>query len=214
MRAVTLGVFQRLTQVLFFRFSLFWAVTQRTSVVIYRRRGRAYWSHFQRSSSQRTGGTETSVRNYHYLSRNNREEQRAHPHRGWSLISVLVPFVPQCSVPISHSIPEGQHLVCKMKADSNPVSSVSAKGTCFAKGGCLNSFYFLMTFLPLTGFSPNQNSKSHHHKPHQLIKLSCRSYSYSTCHDTHEVQDGSKIRIIYIYLRRLFSVEARISVAL
>jgi hypothetical protein len=139
MRAVTLGVFQRLTQVLFFRFSLFWAVTQRTSVVIYRRRGRAYRSHFQRSSSQRTGGTETSVRNYHYLSRNNREEQRAHPHRGWSLISVLVPFVPQCSVPISHSIPEGQHLV---KADSNPVSSAFSKGHVPCEGRVLKFFLF------------------------------------------------------------------------
>jgi len=52
---------------------LFWVITQQVVVISYRRFGTSY-------------GSDTSIRNYHYLPRNKTEECISHLLRGGSLI--------------------------------------------------------------------------------------------------------------------------------
>jgi len=72
------------------RTALFWVVTQRVVVISYRSFGTTNRSHIQGSRIKKGQGiltpvdgtnfcTETSVRNYHYLLRNDPEEERSPP---------------------------------------------------------------------------------------------------------------------------------------
>jgi predicted acetyltransferase len=87
---------------LLLRFALFWDITQRLVVVMYRRFGTTYLSHLQETRSPRTklsswtswpsnmgpiGCPETSEQSYHSALLNIPEELRSHLHRAGSLKS-------------------------------------------------------------------------------------------------------------------------------
>jgi hypothetical protein len=69
---------------------LFWVITQRGVVILYRRFDTTYLSHLHFKGPLKMGRYETSVRNYHYTLRNNTEGWRSHLLRGGSLKSRTV----------------------------------------------------------------------------------------------------------------------------
>jgi hypothetical protein len=78
--------------------ALFWDITERRVILLYRRFGTTYRSHIQRSwtSSSLTMGQivrpETSVNDYHSTSRNSPEQRRSHQHSGRRLKSRIFSF--------------------------------------------------------------------------------------------------------------------------
>jgi len=84
------------------RIVLSWGIMQHVVVIPYRRFETTYQSRFQGSGILDSiplkmgpiGCPETSVKNYHYMLRNNPEERISHLLRGGSLKSRLQPCVP------------------------------------------------------------------------------------------------------------------------
>jgi hypothetical protein len=74
--------------------ALFWGVTQRRVVFVYRRFGTTYRSHLQDFVDFLTlepiRCVETSIQDYHSTLRNITEEHMSHGHRGGSLKSGMV----------------------------------------------------------------------------------------------------------------------------
>jgi hypothetical protein len=99
----THSMIAHLRMILLLKYALFWDVTQRMLVVVYRSTRTSYRSHIQQSNSPRsawalmmgpTSCPETSLTYYHSNSRNNPERRRSHLQRGASLKSRIYFYSP------------------------------------------------------------------------------------------------------------------------
>jgi hypothetical protein len=72
-----------------------------------------------------------------------------------------------------------------------------------------NLFISFGHFYHLLAFRQTKTAKVTDNNHINWSSYCTRHHSYSTCHDTHYVQDGSKFKLfLFIYLRNLFSFEA------